>query len=60
MKPQAIANPPNPWASTEVEYLDEIPLAKVELYEDHSQTIVAKNDSPDLRSEERRVGKECA
>ena len=48
MKPQAIANPPNPWASTEVEYLEEIPLAKVELYEDHTQTIIAKNDSPDL------------
>ncbi|HEY0882313.1 MAG TPA: PA0069 family radical SAM protein [Archangium sp.] len=48
MKPQAIANPPNPWASTELEYLDEIPLAKVELFDDASQTIVAKNDSPDI------------
>ncbi len=48
MKPQPIANPPNPWASTEIEYLEEIPLSKVELYDDHSQTIVAKNDSPDI------------
>ena len=48
MKPQPISNPPNPWASSEVEYLEEIPLAKVELFEDASQTIVAKNDSPDL------------
>lgn len=48
MKPQPIANPPNPWASSEVEYLEEIPLAKVELFDDASQTIVAKNDSPDL------------
>ena len=48
MKPQAIANPPNPWASSEVEYLDEIPLAKVELYDDASQSIVSKNDSPDI------------
>jgi DNA repair photolyase len=48
MRPQAIANPPNPWASSEVEYLDEIPLAKVELYDDASQTILAKNDSPDI------------
>ncbi len=48
MRPQAIANPPNPWASSEVEYLDEIPLAKVELYDDASQTIVSKNDSPDI------------
>lgn len=48
MKPQAIANPPNPWASSEIEYLDEIPHAKVELYDDASQSIVAKNDSPDI------------
>ncbi len=48
MKPQAIANPPNPWASSEVEYLEEVPLAKVELYDDASQSILAKNDSPDL------------
>ncbi len=48
MKPQPIANPPNPWASTAVEYLEEIPLAKVEVFEDHTREIVAKNDSPDL------------
>lgn len=48
MKPQAIANPPNPWASSELEYLDELPLAKVELFDDASQSIVAKNDSPDI------------
>ncbi|MGV3624506.1 MAG: PA0069 family radical SAM protein [Archangium sp.] len=48
MKPQAIANPPNPWASSEVEYLEEVPLAKVELFDDASQTILAKNDSPDI------------
>ncbi len=48
MKPSPIANPPNPWASTELEYLDEVPLAKVELFEDASQSILASNDSPDL------------
>lgn len=48
MKPQTIANPPNPWASSEVEYLEEIPIAKVELFEDASQSIVSQNDSPDL------------
>lgn len=48
MKPQPIANPPNPWAATEREYLDEIPLAKVELFDDASQTILARNDSPDV------------
>lgn len=48
VKPTPIANPPNPWASSALEYLEEVPLAKVELYEDASQTILASNDSPDL------------
>ncbi|MBL9037616.1 MAG: PA0069 family radical SAM protein [Archangium sp.] len=48
MKPAPIANPPNPWATTAVEYLDEIPLATVELFDDATQTIISKNDSPDL------------
>ncbi len=48
MKPQAIANPPNPWASTSLEYLDEIPQAKVEIYDDGTRQIIAHNDSPDL------------
>jgi DNA repair photolyase len=48
VKPTPIANPPNPWASTELEYLDEVPLAKVEIFEDSSQSILASNDSPDL------------
>jgi DNA repair photolyase len=48
MKPQAIANPPNPWASTEVEYLEEIPTARPEVWADASKEIIAKNDSPDL------------
>jgi DNA repair photolyase len=41
-------NPPNPWLSTEVEYLDEIPAARLEVYEDHSRTILSHNTSPDL------------
>src|SRR5215472_2134312 len=48
MKPRQIANPPNPWASTELEYLDEIPPAEIRVYEDHTKEIVARNDSPDL------------
>ncbi len=48
MKPQPIANPPNPWATTSVQYLDEVPTAKVEVYEDHTREILAHNDSPDL------------
>ena len=48
MKPRPIANPPNPWASTEVEYLDEIPPSPLEVYEDHSREVLGKNDSPDV------------
>jgi len=48
MRPQPISNPPNPWASTEVEYLDEIPRAALEVYDDSSKQILASNDSPDL------------
>jgi DNA repair photolyase len=43
------ANPPNPWATTDVEYLDgEAPTAELEVYEDHTRAILAKNDSPDV------------
>ncbi|MGO9835123.1 MAG: PA0069 family radical SAM protein [Polyangiaceae bacterium] len=44
-----LANPPNPWATTEVEYLDgEAPTAGLEVYEDQTRGILAHNDSPDL------------
>jgi DNA repair photolyase len=44
-----VANPPNPWASTDVAYLEgEQPHAELHVYEDHSKTILSKNDSPDL------------
>lgn len=43
-----IQNPPNPWLTTEVEYLDEPPLARLEVYEDHTREILAHNDSPDV------------
>lgn len=48
MLPRPISNPPNPWLSTEVEYLDEIPPAELEVYEDHTREILAHNDSPDV------------
>lgn len=48
MKPMPVANPPNPWASTEREYLEEVPTARLEVYEDGTKEIVAKNDSPDI------------
>jgi DNA repair photolyase len=44
-----LANPPNPWATTDVEYLDgEAPPAQLEVFEDHSRSILAHNDSPDV------------
>jgi DNA repair photolyase len=45
-----ISNPPNPWASTAVEYLDDEPPPemKLEVYEDHSRQVLAQNDSPDV------------
>jgi DNA repair photolyase len=48
MKPRALSNPPNPWATTEVEYLEEIPQTKVRVYDDATRTIIARNDSPDI------------
>ena len=46
MVPRPLSNPPNPWLSTEVEYLDEIPPAELEVYEDHTREILSHNDSP--------------
>ena len=48
MVSRPISNPPNPWLSTEVEYLEEIPPARLEVYEDHTREILSKNDSPDV------------
>ena len=43
-----VSNPPNPWLTTEVEYLEDPPPARLEVYEDHTREILAHNDSPDL------------
>lgn len=48
MKTREICNPPNPWSSTEVEYLEEIPRAQLQVYEDQTKEILAHNDSPDV------------
>lgn len=41
---RAVSNPPSPWSSTEVAWLDEIPRARLEVFEDVSRTILSKND----------------
>jgi DNA repair photolyase len=46
--PVPISNPPNPWATTEVEYLEGAPEVKLEVFADQSRTIVSTNDSPDV------------
>lgn len=46
-----VKNPPNPWLSTEVEYLAELgepPVARLEIIEDATKSILSENDSPDL------------
>jgi len=48
MRPVAISNPPNPWATTEVEYLEGAPEVKLEVFADQTRQILAKNDSPDV------------
>jgi DNA repair photolyase len=46
--PRPVANPPNPWLSSAIEYLDEHPVAQLEVFEDHTRKIIATNDSPDI------------
>lgn len=48
MKLRPVSNPPNPWANGELEYLEEIPPASLQVYEDHTREIIAQNDSPDV------------
>lgn len=49
MQPVPVSNPPNPWSSTEIEYLEAPPPGiALEVFEDHSRSILAKNDSPDV------------
>lgn len=48
MKPRPVQNPPNPYLTTEVEYLPDHPGASLEVYEDATREILASNDSPDV------------
>lgn len=44
-----LANPPNPWATELVEYLDgDAPPARLSVYEDRTRSVISTNDSPDL------------
>jgi DNA repair photolyase len=50
VRPIPAANPRNRFASSLIEYFDELPGPEVELsiYEDHTRQVLAENDSPDL------------
>jgi DNA repair photolyase len=45
---KVIANPPDPWSGANVEWIDAPPVAKLEVYEEESKTILTENESPDL------------
>jgi DNA repair photolyase len=46
--PRRVSNPPNPWSSSHVEWLDAPPVVALEVYEEDAKTILATNDSPDV------------
>jgi DNA repair photolyase len=43
-----VSNPPNPWATTDVEWLGEPPPAELEVYEEEARRALAENESPDV------------
>jgi DNA repair photolyase len=45
---RAIDNPPNPWHSTDVEWIGPPPDARLTVYVDHTREILSRNDSPDI------------
>lgn len=46
--PRPISNPPNPWSTTHVEWLEEPPNATLGIYEEDASSILTENDSPDI------------
>jgi DNA repair photolyase len=48
VQPRPVANPPNPWESTAVEWLGEPPAALPRLHADATREILSRNDSPDI------------
>lgn len=48
VRPLPIANPPNPWAKTAVEWIGEAPNETLHFYEERAKSIVNRIDSPDL------------
>jgi DNA repair photolyase len=46
--PRRIQNPPNPWSTQHVEWLEEPPPVALEVYEEEAHSILSKNESPDV------------
>lgn len=46
--PRRVANPPNPWASRHVEWLEAPPPVQLEVFEEEARSALSTNDSPDL------------
>lgn len=46
--PRPVSNPPNPYSSTEVEWLGEAPPATLAVYEEEARSMLSENKSPDL------------
>ena len=46
--PRPVSNPPNPWESTAVEWLEPPPPARLEVFEERARTILSTNESPDI------------
>ena len=46
--PRPVNNPPNPWSSTQVEWLEEPPEAKLAIFEEECRSLLSANDSPDI------------
>jgi DNA repair photolyase len=46
--PRPVSNPPNPWSTSHVEWLGEVPPAQLQVYEERARSILSQNDSPDV------------
>ncbi len=48
MPPRRVSNPKNPWLSSHVEWLEEPPVAELEVFEEEAHSVLTENDSPDV------------
>src|SRR5262245_10400451 len=46
--PRQVSNPPNPWATTEITWLEEPPNATLAVFEEQARSVLSENNSPDL------------